>query len=88
MDLAFLNTNLTWNDDGVNIFSSGNVAFNNTLIGFGDSMNMRRTTAEAISPLPSTHYYRNDIRNSGDTAPKSITLFATIQHTTTVAPIA
>src|SRR5262249_37347375 len=35
---AMIDTNLTWNDDGINIPGFGNCAFNNNLKGFGDSL--------------------------------------------------
>lgn len=59
---AFIDTNLTWNDDGINAAGYGNAVFNNTLQGFGDCL------AAAVSGYVSSgvHFYRNDIRSTGD----------------------
>ncbi len=64
---AFLNSNLTWNDDGIRTPGYGNAVFNNSLRGFGDTLSIaahsgNNTLTEAIG----VHYYRNDVRNSGD----------------------
>jgi len=66
---AFLGDNRTWDDDGINIPGFGNVAFNNTISGYGDTFAYAQhagssTTTEARG----IHYYRNDIRNSLDDA--------------------
>lgn len=64
---TFTDSNLAWDDDGINLPGQGNCAFNNTLIGFGDTMSYAShssgsTNTEAVG----VHYYRNDIRNGGD----------------------
>ncbi len=59
----FLETNLTWNDDGIRLPGLGNVAFNNTLTGFGDSLAMSSGNKNV-----GIHFYRNDIRMTGDDA--------------------
>ena len=59
-----IDTNLTWNDDGINIPGFGNCAFNNSLKGFGDSLAYE--TSELSTQSIGVHFYRNDIRNSGD----------------------
>ena len=61
---AMIETNLTWNDDGINIPGFGNCAFNNNIKGFGDSIAYE--TAQLTTQSIGVHFYRNDIRNSGD----------------------
>jgi len=61
---ALLDTNATWNDDGINIPGFGNCAFNNTLNGFGDSFAF--SAPGALTQAVGIHFYRNDVRNSGD----------------------
>jgi hypothetical protein len=60
---ALLDSNLTWNDDGINIPGFGNCAFNNTLKGFGDSL---AYAEQSVTQAVGVHFYRNDVRNSGD----------------------
>ena len=58
-----IDQNLFWNDDGICAAGHGNVAFNNTLSGFGDAFAFAwqdNTTAIGV------HFYRNEVRNSGD----------------------
>ena len=55
--------NLFWNDDGIRITGQGNVAFNNTISGFGDAL-----AVENGYKSIGVHFYRNDIRMSGDDA--------------------
>lgn len=57
----FIQTNKTWNDDGIRIPGQGNVAFNNTLAGFGDSMAVNSGNVNA-----GVHFYRNDVLMTGD----------------------
>jgi len=59
----FLQSNLTWNDDGIRLPGLGNAAFNNTLTGFGDSLAMSASNRNV-----GVHFYRNDIRMTGDDA--------------------
>lgn len=59
----FIETNLTWNDDGITTPGEGNVAFENTLYGFGDSFAVRDGVESAA-----IHFYRNHIRMTGDDA--------------------
>ena len=64
---AFTDTNIGWNDDGIEIGGSGNVAFNNTLKGFGDSMAYASSVGGDTQTINiGVHFYRNDIRNSVD----------------------
>ena len=64
---ALLDSNLTWNDDGINMPGFGNCAFNNTLIGFGDSLAYAQHSGDATATQSvGVHFYRNDVRNSGD----------------------
>ena len=57
----FVETNLTWNDDGITTPGLGNCAFENTLHGFGDSFAVRDGTHSA-----GVHFYRNRITMTGD----------------------
>jgi hypothetical protein len=61
---GLIDTNATWDDDGINIPGYGNCAFNNTLHGFGDSFAV--DTASLATDSIGIYFYRNDIRNSGD----------------------
>jgi hypothetical protein len=64
---ALINTNATWNDDGINIPGFGNCAFNNTLRGFGDSLAYAaHSGGDTLTQAVGVHFYRNDARNSGD----------------------
>jgi hypothetical protein len=57
----FVNTNLTWNDDGICLPGEGNVAFENTLNGFGDCFAvMDGTHSSAV------YFYRNKVIMTGD----------------------
>jgi hypothetical protein len=65
----FLGSNLTWNDDGINMSGTGNCAFNNTIKGFGDTFAYAKHSGDFVQDGNiATHYYRNDIRNSCDDA--------------------
>ena len=59
----FLETNLSWNDDGMRVPGQGNAVFNNTLSGFGDTFAVDYD-AESIG----IHFYRNDVRWTDDDA--------------------
>lgn len=59
----FIQSNKTWNDDGIRIPGLGNVAFNNTLTGFGDSFAVNSNCRNN-----GIHFYRNDVRMTGDDA--------------------
>ena len=61
---ALITTSATWNDDGICLPGFGNVAFNNSLRGFGDSLAYTVDGAEAVG----VHFYRNEIRSTGDDA--------------------
>ncbi|MEO0425292.1 MAG: hypothetical protein AAF184_23350 [Pseudomonadota bacterium] len=64
---AFVDTNLTWTDDGLNVPGSGNVYFNNTVRGFGDSFSVASHSGNDTNTYSfGIHIYRNDARNSGD----------------------
>jgi hypothetical protein len=64
----FLETNLTWNDEGIKIPGQGNAAFQNTISRFGDTFAYASHNSGAETNNFNIHYYRNDIRNSGDDA--------------------
>ena len=57
----FLESNRTWNDDGIRVPGQGNAVFNNTLSGFGDSL----TVNDGVDNV-GIHFYRNEIRWTGD----------------------
>jgi hypothetical protein len=59
----FLETNLSWNDDGIRVPGQGNAVFNNTLSGFGDSFAVNDGVVNA-----GVHFYRNDVRYTCDDA--------------------
>jgi hypothetical protein len=64
---TFLGSNITWDDDGMNLPGTGNVAFQNSISRFGDSMSYAQHVAsDTLTETRGVHYYRNDIRNSGD----------------------
>ena len=60
---AFIETNLTWNDDGIRLPGQGNVAFENTLHGFGDSFAVINGVQSA-----GIYFYRNKVTMTGDDA--------------------
>jgi hypothetical protein len=62
-DKEFLESNRTWNDDGIRVPGQGHAVFNNTLTGFGDSLAMN----EGVQNV-GIHFYRNEIRWTGDDA--------------------
>jgi len=55
--------NLFWNDDGIRLTGQGNAAFNNTISGFGDALAVEKGYQSV-----GVHFYRNDIKMSGDDA--------------------
>ena len=57
----FIETNLTWNDDGIRVPGTGHAVFHNTLTGFGDAM----AVADRFVNV-GVHFYRNDVRRTGD----------------------
>lgn len=59
----FVESNLTWNDDGVRVPGQGNCVFQNTLTGFGDSL----AVASGIHSA-AVYFYRNRIARTGDDA--------------------
>ena len=63
---TFIDSNLTWNDDGIRIPGFGNCAFNNTLRGFGDSMSYSQSPGVAAAQAIGVHFYRNDVLMGGD----------------------
>ena len=63
---SFLNTNITWDDEGIKLPGSGNAAFNNTISRFGDTFAYASHNSGAETDNIAIHYYRNEIRNSGD----------------------
>lgn len=60
---AEIETNATWNDDGIRLPGEGNCAWNNTLEGFGDSF---AVTAGVFSAA--VHFWRNLVKMTGDDA--------------------
>jgi len=60
---AEIETNATWNDDGIRLPGEGNCAWNNTLEGFGDCF---AVTAGVFSAA--VHYWRNLVKMTGDDA--------------------
>jgi hypothetical protein len=60
---AFVESNLTWNDDGIRLPGEGNCAFENTLHGFGDAFAVTDGVFSAA-----VHFYRNLVTMTGDDA--------------------
>ena len=60
---ATLESNASWNDDGIRVPGFGNAVFNNTLTGFGDTFAVDNGVEDA-----SIHFYRNDVRFTDDDA--------------------
>jgi hypothetical protein len=60
---SFLETNTSWNDDGVRVPGQANAVFNNTLSGFGDTFAVNDGGTNAA-----VHFYRNEIRWTCDDA--------------------
>jgi hypothetical protein len=60
-DQASIESNATWNDDGVRLPGEGNCAFQNTLHGFGDSFAVTDGVHSAA-----VYFYRNRITMTGD----------------------
>jgi hypothetical protein len=58
---SVIESNQTWNDDGITLPGIGNCAFENTLHGFGDSFAVRDGTHSAA-----VHFYRNRVTMTGD----------------------
>ena len=64
---ALIDTNATWNDDGIIVPGFGNAVFNNSLRGFGDAISFAsHSGGTGLTQTIGVHSYRNDIRNSGD----------------------
>lgn len=61
---SFIDTNITWDDDGINVPGFGNCVFNNTLRGFGDSFSV--DTQQLTTDSVGIHFYRNDVKMGGD----------------------
>jgi hypothetical protein len=61
--MPFIQTNLTWNDDGIRLPGEGNCAWENTLHGFGDSFAVTDGVHSAA-----VYFYRNRITMTGDDA--------------------
>jgi hypothetical protein len=60
---SYLESNRTWNDDGIRVPGQGNAVFNNSLSQFGDSLAMNAGVSNF-----GIHFYRNEIQSSGDDA--------------------
>jgi len=65
---SFIDGNITWGDEGIKLPGQGNVAFQNSLSGFGDSFAYASHNGGAETENYNIHFYRNDIRNGGDDA--------------------
>jgi hypothetical protein len=64
---SFIDTNITWNDDGLRIPGFGNCAFNNTLRGFGDTLSYAmHSGGSTLTQAIGVHFYRNDVLMGGD----------------------
>ena len=64
---TFLDSNLTWNDDGIRMPGYGHAIFNNSVRGFGDTLSVADHRGNnTLTEAAGVHYYRNDVRNSGD----------------------
>jgi hypothetical protein len=60
---SFVETNISWNDDGVRLPGKGNAIFNNTMSGFGDTF-----AVADYNENVAVHFYRNDIKWTDDDA--------------------
>ena len=64
---AEFTSSVTWNDDGIRAPGLGNAVWNNTLIGFGDSLSLASHSGlDVTASVRAVYFYRNDARNSGD----------------------
>jgi hypothetical protein len=64
-----LEQNIFWNDDGVRLPGFGHAVFNNTFTGFGDTLAVcSHSGGSATADCATSHFYRNDIRMTGDDA--------------------
>jgi hypothetical protein len=66
---TFTDSNLAWDDDGINLSGQGNCAFNNTVQGFGDSFAYASSVAGGGNQTMATigvHFYRNDMLHGED----------------------
>lgn len=59
----FLETNVSWNDDGIRVPGKAHAIFNNTMAGFGDTF----AVGDLVENV-GVHFYRNDIRWTCDDA--------------------
>lgn len=62
-DKGTLESNASWNDDGIRVPGRGHAVFNNTLAGFGDAMAM----AQHVENV-GVHFYRNRVLFTCDDA--------------------
>lgn len=60
-DQASIESNATWNDDGIRLPGEGNCAFQNTLDGFGDAFAVAGGVHSA-----GVYFYRNRVTMTGD----------------------
>jgi hypothetical protein len=58
---AAIESNATWNDDGIRVPGYGHAVFNNTLAGFGDALAMSQGAGNT-----GVHFYRNRVLFTGD----------------------
>jgi hypothetical protein len=62
-DPASIESNATWNDEGIKLPGNGNAAFENSLHGFGDAFSFANGSTAA-----GCYIYRNNITMTGDDA--------------------
>jgi len=84
---ATLESNASWNDDGIRLPGKGHAVFNNTLSGFGDAMAMSARQENA-----GVHFYRNrvlftcDDAYEGDYGTRNLTFYDNrVQNVMTLA---
>jgi hypothetical protein len=61
--MEFIESNRTWNDEGVQVAGEGNCVFENTIHGFGDALSWKSGVHAAAN-----YVYRNRITMTGDDA--------------------
>lgn len=61
--MDFIETNHTWNDEGIQVAGEGNCVFENTIHGFGDALSWKNGVHAA-----GNYVYRNRITMTGDDA--------------------
>lgn len=86
-DKETIESNMSWNDDGIRVPGTGHAIFNNTLAGFGDSL-----AVSARVDNVAVHFYRNrvlftcDDAFEGDYAVRNVTFYDNrVQNSMTLA---